>query len=390
MTKKTDIFPDNPNVLGVIFTDVDVPAFDHLAARMRQMTDVCGTVYEPDKIDKLISLDGKKVELELKDNYIKVEETDKPSKPMKTETIDFPKLKPCNKILTSKECTSDVIGAKAVNLRRLEELSEDGKIDAIIPKFIALPSGYLEPFMEDVNLNDEESFEKYNLLFTEFEDNGRINEVFDALKSNGIKSKEIMVRSSFNGEDLPNFSAAGMYRSTPSSLDPEEIIAKLSEVANSQYGLSAKHIKSRYNIPDESFMPGIILQEKIKPDYRFTLYTDDNKGNLKIDLYSSKRTALSVVPHTYTYNKESGELTYDSIQTEPFEVYFNEDEEIAGYAPEIDNLEGNEKLFDQLKKVAENALVVEKEFRAPQDIEGGIKGDDIYFWQSRKIVNKKN
>ena len=39
-------------------------------------------------------------------------------------------------------------------------------------------------------------------------------------------------------------------------------------------------------------------------------------------------------------------------------------------------------------KVAQNALVVEQEFCTPQDIEGGIKDDDIYFWQTRNIVDK--
>ena len=66
---------------------------------------------------------------------------------------------------------------------------------------------------------------------------------------------------------------------------------------------------------------------------------------------------------------------------------FYEDEEVIDIEPIENDLSNNKELFEQLKKVAENALVVEKEFGAPQDIEGGIKGNDIYFWQSRNIVN---
>ena len=40
-----------------------------------------------------------------------------------------------------------------------------------------------------------------------------------------------------------------------------------------------------------------------------------------------------------------------------------------------------------LIKVSKNALVLEKTFGKPQDIEGGIKGEKIYFWQ--KIFKRK-
>ena len=35
-----------------------------------------------------------------------------------------------------------------------------------------------------------------------------------------------------------------------------------------------------------------------------------------------------------------------------------------------------------------NAHVMEKEFGKPQDIEGGIKNGQLYFWQTRNIVKK--
>lgn len=67
-------------------------------------------------------------------------------------------------------------------------------------------------------------------------------------------------------------------------------------------------------------------------------------------------------------------------------VTFDENEEIIELEPIENDLSNNKEIFEQLKKVTENALIVEKEFGAPQDIEGGIKGEDIYFWQSRNIV----
>ena len=67
-------------------------------------------------------------------------------------------------------------------------------------------------------------------------------------------------------------------------------------------------------------------------------------------------------------------------------VTYDENENMIDITPIEEDLSGNEKLFEQLRRVVKNALVIEKEFGAPQDIEGGIKDGKIYFWQSRNIV----
>lgn len=46
------------------------------------------------------------------------------------------------------------------------------------------------------------------------------------------------------------------------------------------------------------------------------------------------------------------------------------------------------KVWDVVKNLVKNALVLEKEFGKPQDIEGGIKNGQLYFWQARNIVKK--
>ena len=79
-------------------------------------------------------------------------------------------------------------------------------------------------------------------------------------------------------------------------------------------------------------------------------------------------------------------MTYNSIQLSNPTASFNENQKLQSIEPAKDNLSNNKKLFEQIKKVAQNAIIVEKEFGAPQDIEGGIKDGNIYFWQSRNIV----
>lgn len=49
--------------------------------------------------------------------------------PMKYPQIKVPELKYSDKILSSKEYSPDLVGAKAYNLLKLEELVESGEID---------------------------------------------------------------------------------------------------------------------------------------------------------------------------------------------------------------------------------------------------------------------
>ena len=63
-------------------------------------------------------------------------------------TIEVPNLEYCDHILTSDEYDPKLIGAKAVNLKKLEKLADEGKIDVNIPKSVALPAGYIEKLIE--------------------------------------------------------------------------------------------------------------------------------------------------------------------------------------------------------------------------------------------------
>lgn len=379
---------DNPNIVGLILTSDNPSTLSHESTRLRQETDVCGAVYKPEIIQKLISLDGKNVELEIKDNEISFKETNKQAKPIEFNTIDVPKLKPCCKILTSKEYMPDVIGAKAVNLRRLEELKEQGKIDVIIPKSIALPSGYLEQFFYNCNINEYNDLIK---LRKKYMQNGKLDNLIKILKGNGIDGKDgLMIRSAFNGEDLPNYSAAGIYASINTiDMDTWNLFYGISTVTNSKYCENAVYSRKIHNIPEENIQPGIILQERIIPNHRYTIYTDDNKGNLKIEMYSDivSKDVSYLQPNIFTYNKKTGELSYDSVQMGNPTATFSENGELTELEPLQYDLSNNRKIFRLLEKVIKNALAVEKAFGKPQDIEGGIKGEDIYFWQTRNIVN---
>ena len=80
-----------------------------------------------------------------------------------------------------------------------------------------------------------------------------------------------MFRSSFNGEDVENYSAAGLYKSFQGSIDTLKYY--ITDIARSKDTAKAVSSRRTYGIPDEVIKPTVIIQEAISPDYAFTIYT---------------------------------------------------------------------------------------------------------------------
>lgn len=383
--RQWDAYVDNPNIVGIIVTYDGNEACSHNPFYLKGGVDACAIVLEEDLIDKLRNLDGKKVKMVCKGEKVEVNETDEELKLRNRGTVNVPILKYCDKILTSKEYSPEIIGTKAVNLRRLEELKEQGKINATIPKSIAVPWGYIEADLDYLYTGEERNTVKLKKAFRE---SGKLDEILKTIEENGINTEKVMIRSAFNCEDLPDYSSAGAYASYCRPNNEKNILAGLQMVTISKHFPDASLSRKKYNIPDDIVKPGVIIQNRVNPDYKFTIYTDDENGNVRVNLYSGIRAIHSDVfhPHVFRYKKETGKLTYDSIQMTDTEVTFDENENVIDITPLEEDLSDNKELFEQLEKAIKDALAVEKEFGAPQDIEGGIKDGKIYFWQSRNIV----
>lgn len=84
--------------------------------------------------------------------------------------------------------------------------------------------------------------------------------------------------------------------------------------------------------------------------------------------------------------KKTGELTYDSVQLVEPQVTYDENLNVKEMQPLKYNLSGKPEVFELIQKLIDSSLVIEKEFGAPQDIEGGFAGNEVYLWQTRNIV----
>lgn len=196
-----------------------------------------------------------------------------------------------------------------------------------------------------------------------------------------------MLRSSFNGEDVDNYSAAGLYKSFRGDIYASKYY--ITDIARSKDSQKAIFSRKTYGIPDGVIKPTVIVQEAISPDYAFTIYTKDpteSEDILTINMNTVKTSKIRD-PYILQYNKKDKTLKIQSLERNVEYFRFNEQGEIvSSFYPEDLLVKSWNDIKPTFEKVIKNALALENYFGTAQDIEGGIKGDNIYFWQTRNIV----
>lgn len=361
-------------------------------------TDVCAAVIDPTAIKNLKKLNGKNVELEIKNDKLSFHKTIKSPKARSLEHVDVPELEYCDRVLSSKECTPNLVGMKAVNLRKLEEMYQEGKIDAIVPKFLVLPPGYLKDFEYDFYHKDSYDFDVVRALQEKYIEGGKMDELVQTLKEIGLEGDKIACRFAFNVQDIPGCYSGCAFPSDKISFDSENIFFYMRDRMIFPSLVRSPYMqKAKYDIPKEKYQPCIILQNYVDCDYQLFIKTDYGDNKVKIDLYPKTKHAPTLSynffrwengeSYTFIYDKETGAISCERIKlNEDNYVVYDESENVLESSSVNDELSNNKELIKQLKRIAKNAIEVEKEYGEPQCIDAGIKDDDIYFFQTRDIV----
>lgn len=358
-----------PNVRGIIFTNGDLDNLSHIASTYRTYFDMVSIVYDEKDIKNLEAKNGKVLTLaNLNDNLQILNKAG--SRKINFSKINIPPLDKTNKVLNLSECTKGNCGNKAYRLSILNKLVKNGILEDVkIPKSIVLPNEYLKQIMQ---LSVDEKLD--NNCFK------------DEILSEFNDTEYVIVRSAFNGEDIDNYSAAGLYESFISTKD--EILLTIEDVINSKNSERAKISRKLHQIPDEAIQPSVIVQEHINADYVFTVYTKDNDGNMAIDIskiqYGEREKPTQII---YNPQKQTFNIIKESVSNSEFLINDNY-QLVSKKIEEADIVRNFEKFVPLLKKLANNTLKIEKYFGKPQDIEGGLKNGELYLWQARNIIKR--
>jgi len=204
---------------------------------------------------------------------------------------------------------------------------------------------------------------------------------------NELKGSEFAVRSSANVEDGHSASFAGQFK-TKLFVKREEIQAAIEEVRNSKLEVNVIDYCALFNIPHDSIIVNVIVQEMIDADQSGVAFgfhfTSKKKvinsvyglgigivdGELSADEFiettNGWRSKIQSKPHAYAYTNE----TISKI-------------DVASNLSQEPSLNKN-----QISYISEILDHLSKEFEQPQDIEFCYKDDHFYLLQSRDITTQ--
>ena len=376
------------NIKGVITSACEFNQLSHYANQYRNNLSVMSVIVDEDKYNELKKQEGKYLSIDNTSGVVNWKEAEPSEHGVRPSTpISFtpPILDNVEKLLTPDELTPQNCGNKGYRLSLMQKLVDEGQLENIsVPKFFVIPEGYINKLQKYMDIEDyterEDAF--YNSIYTQ-EVNKKVEEL-------GMNSKDLIVRSNYNTEDLDSFSSAGIYNSernfdsTILRTALEDVIEKSTESEFTQ------NIHKKYGITNEQIQPSVIVQDYIEPKYNFTLYSDDGNGNALIEL-THKVDWTTKSSDLVKYNKKTKEYTFEHIETPKGEYIIDEKGEIIDCKHEESPISKNwEDLKPLLNIAIDEAEVLEKYFDHPQDIEGGIDKDGkVYFWQTRDIIAKK-
>lgn len=371
------------NVVGIILEQGSAGSLYHLNSELRNMLDAVAITYDKKEIEELEVLNNQYVNFSTLNKRITVNKIDKPEFITRTSSVavKIPEMQYIDTLVDSKDYELNTVGPKAYKLRVMEELADKGVLEGVqIPRSFAVTHGFIDKILASMKGTDRRYPSSKLPYFAEIEN--KIQEL-------GLDENSLMFRSSFNGEDVENYSAAGLYKSFRGDIYTSKYY--ITDIARSKDSQKAILSRRTYGIPDEVIKPTVIVQEAISPDYAFTIYTKDpteSEDVLTINM-NTVETSESRDPYILQYNKKDKTLKIQSLERNV--EYFRFDEQgkiVSSFYPEDSLVKSWDEIKSTLEKVVKNALALENYFGAAQDIEGGIKRDNIYFWQTRNIVKR--
>jgi len=188
------------------------------------------------------------------------------------------------------------------------------------------------------------------------------NKLLDLLSENKVYA----VRSSALDEDGSDFSFAGL-QETFLNVKKENIYEMVLKCYQSQWSERAKAYREQHNISTSSGMT-VVIQEMVEADFAGVIFTQHPMSN-RID-----EVVIEVV-------EGLGENLVSGLKTPSDYIIDKASKEIKSQVLNKCALKE-----EQIIRLTDIALAIEKKYESYQDIEFAIKDDEIYILQSRPIT----
>ena len=375
--------PDNVKCL--ITSKADTHILSHNANLARNKYQVLSVILDDEKFNELKNQEGKTLYINNENGFVEYKKIGAVNKTKirPKQTVEIPKLENVERLLTYDELTPQTCGNKGYRLSLIQKLIREGKLkDIQLPQGFVIPEGYINKLKQYI---DEDNKIRKNRFI------GYTQEVEQKVAELGMSRNCLITRSNYNDEDLGSYSSAGIYESRNTFRDDNILVDALGLIREAENSDLAQYVHNKSGVKDSQIQPSVIVQDYIKQNYNFTVYSDDGDNNTIIQLTDlSKGLYRPDEKALIKFNKNTKELTIANNETSRAKYLIDEKGHIIDQYHEKSSITENwDILAPLLGIVTSGALVLEKFFKHPQDIEGGIgKDGKVYFWQTRDIVAK--
>ncbi len=399
------------NVRGIV-TEEETPLLSHLAVRARQRRVAFAACEDPDVLEELKNLPGRRVLLDLsgdRGSFSESAEEQELHEIHGQAVLPDVVLSQAKGLLQLDEVTPDTGGNKACAARRLEELSRSGKSDFLAAPACVVPFGALEESLrcrpdlarEYADLAGAPGDPADRAFATSI---GRLRDILLLLEVpdeiiSGVKKtfgghSRLMVRSSSNLEDSDGLPGAGLY-DTVANVAPQDVAGAIRKVWASLWTRRAALSRIICGVPHGKAHMAVLIQQMIAADYSFIIHTENPVNSRRNEVYMEMAAGLGEtlasgrtpgLPWRMIYDRQSREARIISFASFSKAVLPGKTGETG--VKTIDYSSTRLSVDDDFRnllvvRLGKIGKFVEESFGRPQDIEGVVAGNNIHLVQSR-------
>ena len=206
-------------------------------------------------------------------------------------------------------------------------------------------------------------------------------------------ANRVAVRSSATAEDLPGHSFAGQYETYLGIDDVDGCIDAIKKCWASLWTERAYDYRQNNGFDHDAVNMAVIVQSLIEADVSGVIFTADPvsgyRSRLIIEAFGGLGDALvsgKVTPDRFIIRKGNLKIISHRVKNGKIESVFDKTDSMKNNADENNKICGHCIDNRIAKKVAKLARKTEIKFGCPQDIEWAIRGNQIFFLQSRPIT----
>jgi phosphoglucan,water dikinase len=390
----------------------DLPHLSHLGVRARQAGVVLVVCEEAAQLEELKRFEGMIIALSASAEKVAWQPAAAAvaaatAPPPRAVRIPQVRLLPEPFCLPLEQALANRSGNKADGVRRLAELAQHPEAGFKTPPALVIPFGTLVAALQEVPKIEVEYRQLVNAVDASSDGLSAARQLRELIQqlplpetilagvtANFSRHVRLMVRSSANDEDLANLSGAGLYESV-ANVPPADVAPVVRAVWASLWTRRAVLSRQQAGLPQAQAHMAVLLQQMLVPDFSFILHTVNPINHRRGEAYAELVVGLGETlasaatrgnPYRLLCDGHSGAVTTLAFASFSDALWPDPDGGLrcgkVDYSRVSLSLEPAARA--QLgRRLGALAQLVESAFHAPQDIEGIVKGEEIYLVQAR-------